>query len=139
GDQGVDRVDRRRPRSSRSREVGPMGNSALLADREAHSVQLLGHLLVELDDIVEGIRDLAGETRLGAPHPHREIPLPDRGQYGLQLVEVEGIGAAGGGGGGGRALGLATIAGRRGRHGGSGNRKYELEGGDRQILPAGAV
>ena len=49
--------------------------------------------LVQLGDLVQGVGDLAGDPGLGHWHAHREVALPDGGEHGEQLFEIEAFGA----------------------------------------------
>ena len=124
-DEAVDGVDGRRPGAAGPGQPGPLGDASLLADHDADPVELAGHLLIQLDDVVQRVRDLPGDTGPVDPHARREIALPDGGENGQQLGEVEGVATgclragAGGGGGGSAASGATAIPGRRRPHEGS--------------------
>ncbi len=62
---------------------------ALLADDPADPLELLGHPLVQLDDFVERIGDLAGDARPVEGQPHGEVTLLQGGQGRQQRCEVD--------------------------------------------------
>ncbi|MGO8469877.1 hypothetical protein AB9F45_35690, partial [Rhizobium leguminosarum] len=59
--------------------------SPVPADHLTDMLELLGHALIGGDDVVEGIGDLAGETRQFGPHPYGKLG----GQ--AQVPEVTGV------------------------------------------------
>ena len=67
-------------------ELDPLPGIAVAPDVLADALQLLGHALVGGRDLVEGVRDLAGQADLLAGHPHREIARADGLQRMQQLV-----------------------------------------------------
>ena len=115
-DQAVHRVERGGPRPAGPAELGPLGDPAFLAHRDAHAVELVRHLLVELDDLVQRVRHLPGEPGLGGPDPNGEISLADGGEDGEHLGEIENLGV--GRRVGGSAASGSAIAGPGGPHGG---------------------
>src|SRR5262249_37432210 len=70
-DQLVDRFHARRPASARAAQASPLRQLALLPDHFADALELLGHGLVALDDVVDGLGDFASD----AAQPKRQ---PDR-------------------------------------------------------------
>jgi hypothetical protein len=58
-DQGIERVDLRRPAAHRARRRHPLGQPAFLADRGAEPVGLVGDALRIADRTVEGFGDAA--------------------------------------------------------------------------------
>ena len=90
-DQGVDRVDRRSPRARSTMQVGSLGDLALFAHGLTHPFEFASGFPVEIDDVVEGIRDFSGDTDLRHRHLDREIALPNGGEHRQQLIGIERI------------------------------------------------
>ncbi len=63
-----------------------------LAHGKAHPLEFLRHAFVQLGDLVQRVRDLARQPGLRHRHAHREVALPDGGQDGEQLFEIERLG-----------------------------------------------
>ncbi|HEV7159367.1 MAG TPA: hypothetical protein VGN38_13500 [Caulobacteraceae bacterium] len=89
GDQGVDRVDRRRPGPSRGRQSHPVIDLALASDHLAEALELLGHPVVEFDHFIEGLGDLAIGPGQPARQAHREIAAAEGAQGGQQRLIIE--------------------------------------------------
>ena len=66
------------PRAADGAERGALVDLALLADDPADPLQLVGHPLVELDHLVEGVGDLAGDARPVERQANREIAFAKR-------------------------------------------------------------
>ena len=74
-DQAVDRFDALRPGSGRRADGGALRDLAFLADRPADAVELTDHLLVEFQDVVERVGDLAVHAGPVHRHPNGEVAL----------------------------------------------------------------
>ena len=61
-DQAVDGIDATRPAAAVVADIGALVDAALLADRAADAAELAGHLLVELEDVVERVGDFAVDS-----------------------------------------------------------------------------
>jgi hypothetical protein len=93
GDQRVHRVDRRLPAAGGVAELGALVDLAFLADDDVDPVQLAGEPVVEVDDVVQDVGDLAGHARLVDRQAHGEVALAHRQQRrkhqpGVQAVDV---------------------------------------------------
>ncbi len=82
-DEDVDRVDGSGPRPADVAERSALGDLALAADHAPQALQLARHALVQLDDVVERVGDLAGDARPLHRQPGREVAL-FQGVEGLQ-------------------------------------------------------
>ena len=82
-DQRVDRNFHLAPGAFRLVKPGALPRFAFFADHLADSLQLLRHLLVRGDDVVEGVRDLSCQAGPGAWQAHGKITRP----HGLQACQ----------------------------------------------------
>ena len=79
-DQAIDRLDAFGPGSARGPNGYPLGDLSVFADRPADSLELADHLLIEFQDVVERVGDLARNPYLVHRHPDREVPLLEGNQ-----------------------------------------------------------
>ena len=82
-DHRVDRLDAIVPPAGRGRKLSALADAPVLADRAGDPVELTSEPLVELDDIVERLRDLPLNARQIQRQPSREVTLP-KGTKALQ-------------------------------------------------------
>ena len=68
------------PEAADVAERQPLAELAFLADDAAEAGQLLGHPLVQLDDLVERVGDLAGDAGPLGRQADAGAPLPEGGQ-----------------------------------------------------------
>ena len=61
-DQLVDRVDRAAPKAAHIADRTALFHLPLLADYDGKVRELIGHALIEVDDVVQRFRDLARQT-----------------------------------------------------------------------------
>src|SRR6185436_12550041 len=78
-----------RPRPKRVRQFRANADLSLLADLIAKTLELLGHALVHLDDIVEGIGDFGVHARKVERQPDGEVTLAKGPKSGEQLFVVD--------------------------------------------------
>jgi hypothetical protein len=88
-DQGVDRADDGRPAADHARHVGALGQVAFAADHARHFGDRLDHLLLGLDDVVQGVRDLAGDAGPVGRHAYRKVTFFQGHQGGQQQLDIE--------------------------------------------------
>src|SRR5581483_3091007 len=88
-DQRVDRRDRLLPRAADVADAGALRNLALLADALADALEFLHQPLVDLDQLVEFIRDLAVDAAQAGGHSDREIPFAQARERGCKLTFIE--------------------------------------------------
>ncbi len=69
----------------------PLVDLAFLADHPADPLQLVGHPLVELDHLIEGVGHLAGHARPVQRQADREVSLLQGGQGRQQSRRVEAL------------------------------------------------
>ncbi|MBZ9841538.1 hypothetical protein LB529_04125 [Mesorhizobium sp. CA5] len=55
----------------------PLANSPVLADDPAQSLKLLRHLIVEFDDLVEGIGNIGIDSFVDVVDPDGEVASPE--------------------------------------------------------------
>ena len=91
-DQVVDRAHRRRPGALHVAQVRPLADAALLADELRESRELVAHALVQLHDVVEGIRDPSVHPGQARFQPHREVTLLQPREHGQQLPVIQLLG-----------------------------------------------
>ena len=103
-DEGIDRGDGVGPGAADLADRGALGYFALFADDAAQALELLGESVVELDDVIEGVGDLAVDAEVVARQPHRELAPSERRERHQELASVERF-----------ALGARRIQGLRGR------------------------
>ena len=84
-DQGVDRPFHLAPRAAGIAELHALARAAFLADHLADALQLLRHILVRADDVVEQRRDLGHDAVMVARQAHGEVACAHRLQ-GVQQV-----------------------------------------------------
>ncbi len=73
GDQCIDRIDAGAPRAARRAKRRALCNAAFLAHHCADTRELVGHMLIKIYNIVQGIGDLPGYTSMLHWHTHGEI------------------------------------------------------------------
>src|SRR5688572_5909236 len=93
-------------------QVGPLGDPSFLADGLAYPLELSGRLPVQIYDVIESVRDLAGDPDLRDRHFHGEIALTYGGEDCQQLIDVERVGSGDRSSTSGATLRLTTVAGR---------------------------
>src|SRR5439155_16306180 len=87
------------PRAAELAERGAVSNRTLIADDAGQALELPGHLLVELDHVVQGVGDPPRHPRPIDGQAHGEVPLlecREGDEYPL-LVEAAARGSGGGG------------------------------------------
>ena len=89
-DHRVHRIDALGPRAGRGRELAALADLAFLADHPRDAVELAVEPLVQLGDVVEGLRDLAGhageiEGKAGGEIPFSEGPEGFEEGFGIEL------------------------------------------------------
>src|SRR5258706_14396015 len=77
------------PSAAHFADVGALGDLAFAADDAAEALELLGHALVQLDDIVEGVGDLAFEPVEIDRQACREVALFERGESAEEFGFIE--------------------------------------------------
>ena len=88
-DQRVDGLDHRAPAARHADRRGALRELALAPDHAADAVELLGHALVGVDDVVEDVGDLAGDSGQIGRQAHRPVALAER-QQGAEQLAIEG-------------------------------------------------
>ena len=78
------------PAAGGGRELAALADLAFLADHPRDAVELAGEALVQLGDVVEGLRDLAGhpgeiEGKAGGEIPFSEGPEGFEEGFGIEL------------------------------------------------------
>jgi hypothetical protein len=74
--------------------VRPLGDLPFLADGLTDSLELSRGFAVQVDDIVQGIGDLASDSHLRHRHPDGEVALPNGSQHSEKLLCVEDVGGS---------------------------------------------
>ena len=82
-DQRIDRRFHLAPGAGLEAELDPVARLALTADHLAGALQLLRHVLVGGDNVVEGVGDLADQADMVAGHAHRKVA----GLHGLENMQ----------------------------------------------------
>ncbi len=88
GDETVDGLDTRGPLPGTRGERGPLPDPAFLADRRADPRELIGHVFIELENIVQDVGDLARQPDLIYGHADREVPFLEGDQGGQYLIRI---------------------------------------------------
>ena len=88
-DQRVHRVDHLGPGARGAGHAHALAGLAFLADLVGDARDLGGLRLLELDHVVEGLRDLAVDAGQVERHAHREVAALERAQRLQQLAPVE--------------------------------------------------
>ena len=72
-------------------KTGSFASLALLSDHMAHALQVLGHVLVRCNDVVEGIGDLARQSDPRARKANGEVAIAHILQRSENHIEIKRI------------------------------------------------
>ena len=88
-DQVVDRADARFPAAGGVADMAALADAAVLADDAAQPLELARQLVVELDDLVEGLGDLGIQPVIVVGEADRKIAAPEGAERRQDLATIE--------------------------------------------------